>query len=214
MRVINLSLGRRILESYTKDPLCQAVERAWAAGTVVVVAAGNRGRDNSLNTNGHGTIGSPGNDPYVLTVGAMRDMGTPSRTDDLVASYSSKGPTNVDKIVKPDLVAPGNRIIAAQRSAVAGRPSLSGFVDYDGVVVDSGFPATSILSMLFPTNIVATTEFFTNIGNQRGLPSAWNGEFMELSGTSMAAPWSPAPPPSSSRSSAPPSPPTPSKPNS
>ncbi|MGB7137022.1 MAG: S8 family serine peptidase, partial [Acidobacteriaceae bacterium] len=41
IRVINLSLGRPIYESYTLDPLCQAVEKAWKAGIVVVVAAGN-----------------------------------------------------------------------------------------------------------------------------------------------------------------------------
>ena len=92
IRVINLSLGRPVFESYTQDPLCQAVEAAWKAGIVVVVAAGNDGRDNSFGNEGYGTIMAPGNDPYVITVGAMRSMGTPSRTDDLVASYSSKGP--------------------------------------------------------------------------------------------------------------------------
>ena len=110
--VINLSLGRQVLESYTLDPLCQAVERAWKAGIVTVVAAGNNGRDNSQNTNGYATITSPGNDPYVITVGSMKDMGTLGRADDLMASYSSKGPTLDDHIAKPDLVAPGNNIIA------------------------------------------------------------------------------------------------------
>jgi serine protease AprX len=58
-----------------KDPLCQAVERAWQAGIVVVVAAGNRGRLESIRDksgksyriDGYGTIGSPGNDPFVIT---------------------------------------------------------------------------------------------------------------------------------------------------
>src|SRR5207342_982645 len=68
IRVINLSLGRPVFESYTKDPLCQAVEKAWAAGIVVVAAAGNSGRDDSLGTQGYGTISAPGNDPYVITV--------------------------------------------------------------------------------------------------------------------------------------------------
>ena len=45
IRVINLSLGRPIMDSYATDPLCDAVGRAWKAGIVVVVAAGNRGRD-------------------------------------------------------------------------------------------------------------------------------------------------------------------------
>jgi serine protease AprX len=112
IRVINLSLGRPVYESYTQDPLCQAVEAAWKAGIVVVVSAGNEGRDNTFGNDGYGTINAPGNDPYVITVGAMRSMGTPTRSDDLMASYSSKGPTAVDHIVKPDLVAPGNQIIS------------------------------------------------------------------------------------------------------
>ena len=112
IRVINLSLGRPVYESYTKDPLDQAVEAAWKAGIVVVVAAGNDGRDNSEKTNGYGTITAPGNDPYVVTVGAMNTLGSPNRAGDVIASYSSKGPTLYDHLIKPDLVAPGNRVIS------------------------------------------------------------------------------------------------------
>jgi serine protease AprX len=112
IRVINLSLGRPVFESYTLDPLCQAAEAAWKAGIVVVTAAGNYGRDDSLNTKGYGTIASPGNDPYVITVGAMKTNGTAWTGDDTIASYSSKGPTLIDHIVKPDLVAPGNKVIS------------------------------------------------------------------------------------------------------
>ncbi|HUV97547.1 MAG TPA: S8 family serine peptidase, partial [Acidobacteriaceae bacterium] len=107
IRVINLSVGRGVFESYTQDPLCQAVEQAWQAGIVVVVSAGNMGRDNDAGTNGYGTITAPGNDPYVITVGAMNTMGTADRTDDVPASYSSKGPSLWDQVIKPDLVAPG-----------------------------------------------------------------------------------------------------------
>src|SRR5947209_14714061 len=112
IRVINLSLGRGVFEAYTLDPLCQAVEKAWKTGIVVVVAAGNYGRDNSNNNNGYGTGTAPGNDPYVLIVGPMKTIGTPSRADDLVASYSSKGPTLFDHVAKPDIVAPGNLIVS------------------------------------------------------------------------------------------------------
>src|ERR1051326_2467937 len=112
IRVLNLSLGRPVYESYKVDPLCQAVEQAWKAGIVVVVAAGNEGRNNSAGTNGYGTIMAPGNDPYVITVGAMNSIGTINRRDDKITSYSSKGPTQIDHIVKPDLVAPGNRILS------------------------------------------------------------------------------------------------------
>lgn len=110
IRIMNLSLGRPVFESYTQDPLCQAVEAAWKAGIFVVVAAGNDGRDNSAGTNGYATITAPGNDPYVITAGAMNTNGTPTRYDDVIATYSSKGPTLIDHIVKPDLVAPGNRV--------------------------------------------------------------------------------------------------------
>jgi serine protease AprX len=114
--VINLSLGRPVYESYSLDPLCQAVEKAWNAGIVVVVAAGNEGRNQSQGTNGYATITAPGNDPLVITVGAMKTMGTPTRADDLIASYSSKGPTWIDHVVKPDIVAPGNQIISLEAS--------------------------------------------------------------------------------------------------
>jgi serine protease AprX len=114
IRVINLSLGRGVFESYKLDPLCQAVEKAWKSGIVVVVASGNNGR--FLPTSGYATVTSPGIDPYVLTVGSMKPMGTPERTDDLIASYSSKGPTLIDHVVKPDVVAPGNLVVATETS--------------------------------------------------------------------------------------------------
>jgi serine protease AprX len=67
IRVINLSLGHPVFESFKLDPLCQAVEAAWKAGIIVVAAAGNLGRDYALGTDGYATINSPGNDPYVIT---------------------------------------------------------------------------------------------------------------------------------------------------
>jgi serine protease AprX len=106
IRVLNLSLGRPVYESSQIDPLCQAVKTAWNAGIVVVVSAGNLGR------NSYASILSPGNSPYAITVGAMKTMGTAARGDDQVASYSSKGPTWIDMTVKPDLVAPGNQVVS------------------------------------------------------------------------------------------------------
>src|SRR4029077_15955209 len=54
IRVINLSLGRAGYETYKLDPLCQAVEKAWKNGIVVVVAAGNNGRYQP--TSGYATV--------------------------------------------------------------------------------------------------------------------------------------------------------------
>ncbi len=110
IRVINMSLGRPVFESYTLDPVDQAVEAAWKAGIVVVAAAGNSGRSGAAN--GFATIGVPANDPAVITVGAAMTELTPTRVDDQIASYSSKGPTVLDHICKPDLVAPGNRLVS------------------------------------------------------------------------------------------------------
>ena len=112
IRVINLSLGRGIFVSYTQDPLCQAVEAAWKAGIVVVVAAGNYGRVSVNGSNGFGTITAPGNDPFVITVGAMKSNGSSNPAAETKASFSSKGPTTYDHVVKPDLMAPGNDIVS------------------------------------------------------------------------------------------------------
>ena len=94
IRVINLSMGRAVYESYKLDPLCQAVEKAWKNGIVVVVAAGNNGRFQP--TNGYGTVTSPANDPYVITVGSMKTMGTPQRDDDQIAELQFQG-ANADR---------------------------------------------------------------------------------------------------------------------
>ncbi len=110
IRVINMSLGRPVYESYMLDPVDQAVEAAWKAGIIVVCAAGNNGR--YAPTDGFGTIVVPGNDPAVITVGATMTELTPTWVDDKIASYSSKGPTTLDHVVKPDLVAPGNRLVS------------------------------------------------------------------------------------------------------
>lgn len=143
IRVINLSLGRGVYESYKLDPLCQAVERAWKSGIVVVVAAGNNGRYQA--TDGYATVTSPGNDPYVLTVGAMKTMGTPQRNDDLIASYSSKGPTVIDHIVKPDIVAPGNLLISTEMPGTTlYNTETSNLVPYSTYVLGgSSAPSTS-----------------------------------------------------------------------
>ncbi len=108
IRVLLLPLGHPVDESYTTDPLCQALEMAWEAGVVVVVSAGNFGGF------GYATVASPGNDPYVITVGASEDWNTPETTDDLVAPFSSKGPTAFDGVIKPDLIAPGTAVLSSR----------------------------------------------------------------------------------------------------
>ncbi len=123
IRVANLSLGTPAVESYKNDPVCKAVRKLVDAGVVVVAAAGNNGKDAS-GAKLYGAIHSPGSEPSVITVGATNTFGTDARSDDAITSYSSRGPTrggwtdnagtrHHDNLVKPDLVAPGNKIIDA-----------------------------------------------------------------------------------------------------
>ena len=113
IRVMNISLGHPVIEAGGDDPLVQAVERAVAAGIVVICSAGNMGKT----PDGKpllGAINSPGNAPGAITVGALNTFNTPQRSDDQVTTYSSRGPTYLDGLIKPDLVAPGNKIVSLE----------------------------------------------------------------------------------------------------
>jgi serine protease AprX len=105
IRVVNLSVSSDTPASYRDDPLDAAVEFAWHAGIVVVAAAGNRGAATDA------VQYAPGNDPYVISVGATDEVGTLDPGDDVTASYSSRGVTE-DGDAKPDLLAPGAGIVA------------------------------------------------------------------------------------------------------
>jgi serine protease AprX len=105
IRVVNLSLESTEAQSYKTDPLDAAVESAWFSGIVVVASAGNRGSAPDA------VSYAPGNDPYVITVGAVDDKNTKGTGDDLLTSWSSRGTTQ-DGYSKPDLAAPGAGIVS------------------------------------------------------------------------------------------------------
>jgi serine protease AprX len=105
IKVVNISLGVQPSKSTVNNPLDQAVEAVWNAGIVVVASAGNAGPFN-------GTILSPGDDPLVITAGALDDMATPSVSDDEMNDFSSVGPTTPDGWVKPDLVTSGRSVVS------------------------------------------------------------------------------------------------------
>jgi serine protease AprX len=113
IRVVNLSFVSSLAEGYATNLLDAAVEMVWHSGVVVVVSAGNLG-PNSVQF-------APANDPYVITVGAADDQGTPSQLDDTLAWFSSFGLTQ-DGFGKPDVTAPGRHVIgplASSGSALA-----------------------------------------------------------------------------------------------
>jgi serine protease AprX len=101
IRVLNLSFGTDGVQDYTLDPLTYAVEVAWRAGIVVVVAAGNNGID-------HPQLNNPAYDPFVIAAGAQDQNGTVDTSNDVVADFSSRG--NSQR--RPDILTPGRSIVS------------------------------------------------------------------------------------------------------
>ncbi|MEY3251614.1 MAG: hypothetical protein RL227_587, partial [Pseudomonadota bacterium] len=169
IRVMNISLAASSTDPWDFDPLCAAVRAATAAGITVVVAAGNYGNAGAGRLR-YGSVASPGNDPTVITVGAVNFKATNGRNDDTVTFFSSRGPTRsfrvmgthkrYDNVIKPDLVAPGNRVVGA--SATSANPSA---------------PALNGLASRNPSLVSAA-----------GGGTVYAQRVMQLSGTSVAAP--------------------------
>jgi serine protease AprX len=105
IKVVNLSITAGTPESYKTSAICAAVEQLWFSGITVVCAAGNRGADRDA------TWYPPSNDPYVITAGATDENGSSNKDNDLLATFSSRGTTQ-DGMYKPDIYAPGRKIIA------------------------------------------------------------------------------------------------------
>ncbi len=136
IRVVNLSLNSSVQQSYHTSPLSAAVEVLWFNGIVVVVSAGN---------NGTGALYPPANDPFVITVGAVNDRGTVTLEDDVIASFSAYGLTEVGQ-VKPELVAPGVNLIAPVPEAATIGMGLA----YPNHIVGDGYFRMSGTSMAAP----------------------------------------------------------------
>jgi len=152
IRVLNISIGGNPVGPIKHDPIALAVEAAWQRGITVVCAAGNEGDF------GAGGVLSPGNDPFVITVGATDTQQTADVGDDVVADYSSVGPTLFDEIAKPDLVAPGNHLVSLRTQ---------------GSYIDTNF---------WQLNGVPVADYTLNA------PPDMVSNYLTLSGTSTSAP--------------------------
>lgn len=97
IRVVNISVGTTCKNGKEHHSLIRGVEKLWDQGLVVVAAAGNQGPL-------PGSITAPGSSRKIITVGS---------SDMLVGTegVSGRGPT-YECVCKPDLVAPGNRIVS------------------------------------------------------------------------------------------------------
>lgn len=106
IKVANFSLHASNSSSFTHDPLDKAVEKLWFAGVTVVAAAGNYGVPNGPS----GVKYAPGNDPFVITVGAADMDGNPNPKNDTAPFWSAYGYTN-DGFAKPEVAADGRYMV-------------------------------------------------------------------------------------------------------
>lgn len=164
IKILLVPLSMTVTQSSVTDPVCSACRSAWNSGLVVIAPAGNSGPAAS-------TIACPGHEPLIITVGASDDRNTTTITDDIVASFSSRGPTPIDGWTKPDMLAPGVNIISC-KNAATGYVSMSGTSQSAALV--AGISAQYLEA--FPTASPATVK--TNLkGSCRslGLPANTQG---------------------------------------
>ena len=149
IKVANFSLHSGAENHFYNDPLDKAVEKLWFGGVFVVAASGNYGSASGPS----GVLNAPGNDPFVMTVGAL-DLGSGFlRTDDSIAPWSAWGYTE-DGFAKPEISAPGRYMVAAVPSTstlVAQRP------DH---VVSLGYMQLSGTSFAAPVVAGAAAQLF------------------------------------------------------
>jgi|SRR5579859_950939 len=115
IRALNMSLSGSVPQSYATSPMDAAVENVWHQGVTVVASAGNLGAAEEA------TWYAPGNDPLVVTVGCFDDNQTAASGDDSLCPISSHGTTE-DGFAKPDLLAPGRKVVSTLASGINGQP--------------------------------------------------------------------------------------------
>ena len=106
IKVANFSLHSTLPSNFTEDPLDQAVEKLWFSGVTVVVAAGNYGKADGPS----GVPFAPGNDPFVITVGAIDLEGSVNVHRHETPYWSAYGFTH-DGFRKPEISAAGRYMI-------------------------------------------------------------------------------------------------------
>ena len=137
VRVVSLALSTGDPLPPSSDPLARALDRLWSRGLTVVVAAGNDGPAAA-------TVSSPGDDPTLITVGALDENATSSRSDDTVADYSSRGTAFGTQ--KPDLVAPGAHLVSTRAA---------------GSIADVANPGSRVLDSYFTGSGTSMAEAVT-----------------------------------------------------
>jgi serine protease AprX len=163
IRVANFSLHGSQPSTFRFDPLNRAIEKLWFSGVVVVAASGNYGATQT------GVKYSPGNDPFVITVGAVDIEGTIKPSDDLAAPWSAYGYT-LDGFAKPEISAPGRYMVGAVP------PMATLPLERPDRVVDPGYLLMSGTS--FATPVVAGTAAYILARHPTFTPDQVKGALM------------------------------------
>jgi serine protease AprX len=143
IRVVNLSVSSGVPQSYATSPVDAAVESLWSKNVTVVAAAGNFGNAEDA------VWYAPGNDPYAITVGCLDENQTAATGDDSLCEISSRGLTE-DGFAKPDLVAPGRKIVSALAAGLNGKGSTLAGEFPDRITADGDHIRMSGTSMAAP----------------------------------------------------------------
>jgi subtilisin family serine protease len=143
IRAINLSISASVPQSYATSPIDAAVEYLWHQGLTVVATAGNLGAAEDA------VWYAPGNDPRVITVGCLDDNQTVATGDDSLCEISSRGVTE-DGFAKPELVAPGRKIVSTLASGINGQPAAMATTFPDRITADGRHIRLSGTSMSAP----------------------------------------------------------------
>lgn len=157
IRVVNISVGTTCNSKRNHARLLESVEQLWDEGVVVVTAAGNQGPR-------PGSITAPGSSKKVITVGSS----------DLLegrSAISGRGPT-AECVCKPDIVAPGNKIM----SCVPGKPYSYGVKS--GTSMSTPLVTGAIACALEKNPALTNTDIKTmlmNSADDMGLPQNLQG---------------------------------------
>lgn len=157
IRVVNISVGTTCNSKRNHARLLESVEQLWDEGVVVVTAAGNQGPR-------PGSITAPGSSKKVITVGSS----------DLLegrSAISGRGPT-AECVCKPDIVAPGNKIM----SCVPGKPYSYGVKS--GTSMSTPLVTGAIACALEKNSALTNTDIKTmlmNSAEDMGLPQNLQG---------------------------------------
>jgi serine protease AprX len=143
IRAVNLSLSASVPQSYATSPIDAAVENLWHQGVTVVASAGNLGAGEDA------VWYAPGNDPLVITVGCLDDNQTVAPGDDSLCAISSRGATE-DGFAKPELIAPGRKIVSTLAAGVNGQPAVLAKTFPDRITADGRHIRLSGTSMSAP----------------------------------------------------------------